>query len=160
MRRCKHWFGGIRKAIRPKNLHWENFDLHHYRSLDSPEAIDMFDMERHFDAGSGYVRITPGNAQEPSRFTARQQRTARKRYASLGQKLVLTRMQHVSVRYFEWYALRTFLGLKTQEIREREGRTPRKGGTGIGIGNPNDPNDFSAIAHGIKLVSDLVGFHR
>jgi hypothetical protein len=145
-----------RKGHLPKRLRWVNLDLYCYRSLDSDEAVAMFEMERHFDAGSGYIRISPGDAPESSRLPDRAQRTAKKEYKTLGRALGLTRMQNVLARYFEWYALRTFLGLKLRKIRERE----LQGGSGIGVGDPLDAHDLSAIAHGIKKVADLVGFQR
>jgi hypothetical protein len=69
-------------------------------------------------------------------------------------------MQRLSPRFFEWYVLQTFFGLKLSEIREREMVTTRNGDTGLGIGDLSDPNDLSAIIHGIKQVADLVGFRR
>ena len=149
-----------RKDQLPKNLRWKNLDLHCYRSLDSEEGFRMLAMEEQFDAGSGYVRIAPEYGTESSRLSDRAQRRAKQEYKSLGQKIGLTRMQGVSPRYFEWYVLRTFLGFTLRKIREREFRTTRKEGTGIGIGDPNDPNDLSAISHGIKKVADLVGLQR
>jgi hypothetical protein len=138
----------------PKNLHWANLDLFCYGSLNCEEAYRMFDLERHFDAGSGFVRVTPEHGEESSRFPDREQRKAKREYKSLGQKLGLTRMQGISARYFAWYAMRTFLGFKLREIREQELQR------GVSIGDPKDPNDLSAIAMGIRKVADLVGFHR
>jgi hypothetical protein len=148
------------KSQLPRNLRWENLDLHCYRSLDSEDAFEMLAMERHFDAGSGFVRIAPEDGVESSRSPDRAQRAAKKKYNSLGQKLGLTRMQGVSPRYFEWYVLQTFLGRKLREIRNREFQTTRKGHTGCGVGDPKDPHDLSAISHGIKKVADLVSFQR
>jgi len=104
-----------RRGRLPKMLSWENLDFHWYRSLDSEDAFEMFDIERHFDAGSGYIRIAPEIGAESSRLSDRAQRTAKQEYKSLGGKLGLTRMQHVSSRFFEWYALRTFLGFKLRK---------------------------------------------
>jgi hypothetical protein len=150
----------LQRGRLPKNLRWENLDFHCYRSLDSEDAFEMLAMEQDFDAGAGYLRIAPEFGIDFSRLSDREQRAAKKEYKLLGQKQELTRMQRVSARYSEWYALQTFLGSKLREIRERELGTRRKAGIGTGVGDPQDPEDLSAIAHGIKTVADLVGFRR
>jgi hypothetical protein len=131
-----------RRGRLPKILRWENLDFHLYRSLDSEDAYQMFEMERQFDSGSGYIRIAPECGVESSRLSDRAQRTAKQQYKSLGRKLGLTRMHRVSSRYFEWYARQTFLESKLQEIRERELQTARNDGIGIGVGNPQTPRTF------------------
>jgi hypothetical protein len=139
----------------PKVLRWENLHFYCYRALDTDESIEMFNMERSFDAGSGYLRIAPESGVEPVPFSDRVQRAAKQQYKSSGQKLGLIPMPRVSARYFEWYALQTFLGFKLKEIRERELRMG-----GDGIGDPSNPDDLSAIAHGIATVARLVEFRR
>jgi len=154
------WWYVDKRGKLPKNLRWQGIELDCYRSLDSEEALTMFDVEGNFDAGGGFLRVAPEDGVEASRLSARAQRTAKKEYKTLGNKLGLTRMQRLSPRFFEWYVLQTFFGLKLSEIREREMVTTRNGDTGLGIGDLSDPNDLSAIIHGIKQVADLVGFRR
>lgn len=138
----------------PKRPKWENLNFYCYRALDSKEAEEMFKMERSFDAGSGYLRIAPESGAEPVPLSARAQRAARRQYKSLGRKLGLTPKPRLSARYFEWYALQTFLDFKLREIRDRE---MEKGRSGVGARNPDD---LSAIAHGIQTVARLVAFRR
>ncbi len=121
----------------PKTLKWEGLDFHRYRSLDSVEARDMFVLERHFDAGSGYARIAPEDGPPDSpRLPDRVQREAKQEYKSLGEKLGLARMLMVSRRYFEWYAKRTFLELRLREIREWELVRSRDKGLAAQMGIP------------------------
>jgi len=138
----------------PKNLRWENLDLHCYRSLDSEPELEMFELERQFDAGAGFVRIVPEHGIDYSRLSARNQRKAKQKYKFLGRHLGLTPMQRPARRDFEWYALQTFLGFKLREIRERELLAGRS------VGDPRNPDDVSAISHSIKKIADLVGFRR
>jgi hypothetical protein len=149
-----------RKDRLPKGLSWKNINLHCYGSLESEDSLRMLELEQDFDAGSGYIPIAPDSGVHASRLSYRQQRTALKEYESLGQKLGLARMTSPSARYFEWYAMHTFLGSTLQQVREHEFKTPRKGGTGLGVGDPRDPNDLSAVSHGIKKIADLIGFRR
>jgi hypothetical protein len=144
-----------------KTVRLENLDLHCYRSIDSEEALQMLALEQHFDVGAGFIRIAPEHGTDPSPLSYRGQRAAKQEYKLLGRKLGLTPMPRVSPRYFEWYALQMFLGFKLREIRERELQTPREEGiTGLGVGDRSNPDDLSAISHGIKIVADLVGFRR
>ena len=138
----------------PKSLRWENLDLDCYRSLDSEPAIKMFELEREFDAGAGFVRIVPEHGVDYSRLSARNQRKAKQKYKFLGRQFGLARMQRPSRRDFEWYALQTFLGFKLREIREREFQAGRS------VGDRRNSDDLSAISHSIKKIADLVGFRR
>ncbi len=139
----------------PKNLRWENLDLHCYQSLDSEEAYLMFALEGHFDAGSGFIRVAPEQGSDFARLSNRAQRAAKREYKSLGEALGLTRMSSISARYFKWYAQRTFLKLKLREIRECELSL----GEG-GVGDYNNKDDLAAISHGIKRIADIIGFAR
>jgi len=141
------------KGCLPKLLQWEDFELFHYRPLGSPQADRMFELERHFDAGAGYYRIAPQDGVEFSRLSYRAQRAAKQEYDALGVALHLETMPRIALRHIRWYVLRTFLGLKLREIRERERQVE-----GLNLGDPEDPDDFSAISHGIRTVADLVDF--
>jgi hypothetical protein len=97
---------------------------------------------------------------DASRLSDRAQRAAKQQYTSLARKLDLKRLERLSPRYFEWYALRTFLGVKLRDIRKREFERATKAVTAARVGDPQDPEDLAAISHGIKKVAQLVGFWR
>jgi len=140
----------------PKVLQWENFELRAYRSLETVEDFSMLGLERHFDAGSDFMRISPAKGQEHKRLSARQQRIAEREYAVLGKKRGLKRMpREISSHYFNWFAQYTFLGLRLKEIRQRQMKR-----RAVGVGDVNDPEDLAAVWIGIKKIADLVGFRR
>jgi len=138
----------------PKIPRWENFSLYTYSSLPAPDHFRMDNLERQFDVGAGYSQILSGDGNDAKPFSARQQRKAKKEYKVLGESVGLKPMPHRRDRYFEWYALRTFLNWKLREIREWE---IANGGSGVGVHNPQD---LSAVHCGVRAVGKLVGFHR
>lgn len=140
----------------PKILQWENSDWHAYRSLETVDDFRMLDLEGHFNKGAAFLLLTPGKIQEQRRFSVREQRCAEREYVKLGKRRGLKRMPHkISPHYFNWYILHTFLGLRQNEIRQRE---IDKRATGIG--DTKDPEDLASISIGIKRIADLVGFRR
>lgn len=144
----------LRRGL-PKTLKWENLDLLPQRSFDSDKAMEMFMLERQFDATLGFVPISGGDVAKGLRLSDRAQRKAKGKYKSLGAALQLDRMSRASEHYVEWYAKRCFLNRTLREIREEE---IRSGATNVG--QHDDPNDLSAISKGIKAIADVVGFRR
>ena len=139
----------------PKVPRFENDHFYSYRSLQSPSDFRMLDLERKFDRGEGIFLIAPEDGIDATPFSARQQRKAKKEYKVLGESVGLKPMPHRRDRYFEWYALRTFLNWKLREIREWEiARGGRK------VGEVEDPDDLDAVQKGVVAVGKLVGFHR
>lgn len=140
-----YWY---EKGRLPRNLKWENADFHCYGAFNKK----MFELERAFDAGSGYLKISPLDEEpEAKKLSDRAQRAAKHTYKKLGKKLGLVLIKDVDRFHFAWYVLRTFLGWTPTEIDLRERKHGRCGGS---------PGDVSRISHGIGTVAEMVGFSR
>jgi len=120
----------------PKTLTWLDCEMHSYF------AAPVFEMQRLVE-----LELEINDIRRP-RLSYRAQRKAEREYKSLAKDLNIQRMPRMSLHYFEWYALRTFLGLDLRDIRKR---------TRANVGSATD---HSALSHGIRKVGDLVGFHR
>jgi len=136
------------KGRLPKKLKWENLDLYCYGAFNE----EMFELERAFNAGSGFLKISPqGEEPEAKKLSDRAQRGAKQRYKQLGEQNKLNRIKSIAESHFQWYVLRTFLGLTPTQIDRLEQEQGWSGG---------GPGDVSRISHGIKTIADLVGFSR
>ena len=140
-----YWY---QKGRLPKTLKWENLDFYCYGSFNE----EMFELERAFDAGSGFLKISPtGEEPEAKKLSDRAQREAKQRYKQLGEQRKLTKIKNIAPLHFQWYVLRSFLGWTPTEIDRGEQKHGRIGGS---------PGDVSRISQGIRTVADLVGFRR
>jgi hypothetical protein len=140
-----YWY---QKGRLPKTLRWENLDFDCYGAFNN----EMFELERAFDAGSGFLKISPLDEEpEAKKLSHIAQRQAKQRHKQLGEELGLTQITRIGQPSFKWYVLRNFLGKTPTEIDRLELDNQRHGGS---------PDDVSRISHGIATVADLVGFSR
>ena len=118
-----YWY---QKDRLPKTLKWENLDFYCYGSFNE----EMFKLERAFDAGSGFLKISPtGEEPEAKKLSDRAQREAKQRYKQLGEQRKLTKIKNIAPLHFQWYVLRSFLGWTPTEIDRGEQKHGRIGGS-------------------------------
>lgn len=163
----------------PKVLTWLDLDFPCYRSLDSEEAYQMFELEGRFNADYGFQRVSLSEPEPLANihpfvretiipfvaskevhmpFNYRERRSATATYKSLGKKAGLLQIPRFLKAHYEWYALHTFLGNQPSAIKERELSKPSE--TRAAVGRVDAIEDVANIQMAIYKVAAMTGFLR
>lgn len=91
----------------PRKLRWARFDLHCEWSLEASENLQAL-LNAEF-------KLFPAIGPSPSQLSARSKRHVETVYRSTAKDLGLEKRSRVSEFYFDWYVMRTFLGLSQRD---------------------------------------------